>query len=425
MLWGSRRPSELVGSVLFRGEIPPRPEKLPLERFRPQRLDDSANAHWRLKLELPTGGTADVVCIRQPPRLPASLVDHDPRLSPGERQEARAGRSTVSVMLPVDGTNPLGERKRLLRLLHALMAGGGVVAVDHLAQALWSRASLDEECAHDADVDILSLFTVHALAAEGQREHATWLHTHGLEELGFQDFDVVQPACEIDGNLWDVVRAVAYVVVDGTLRPGARPVDIVGRAPAVRLVPTAEFRAANKGRFAEWESQLDDEHVAGHGVLCDAVGGWSLFRKRPSPWSFLGRPLPEDVLIRFTDAASGHMAERALAMLPLMRSIRTELTGLPSSCLVKLRYGEPGGIEHLWFEVHDVGDEWVDATLLNEPFGELKMHRGERGRHPLERLSDWQFMTVVGSITPRGLTPLRTLREHRGEIEAALREGGT
>jgi hypothetical protein len=225
--------------------------------------------------------------------------------------------------------------------------------------------------------------------------------------------------------MWDVVRAVAYVVVDGTLRPGGPAVEVAGGARAVRVVPTAEFRAANKGRYAEWESQLDDDHMTGHGGLCDPAGGrWSLFRSRPSPWSFFTRPLPEDVPIRFSDAACGHMADRALAMLPLMRSIREELTGLPSACLVKLRYGKPGSLEHLWFEVHDAGDDWVDATLLNEPFGELAMHRGERARHPLERLSDWQFMTVVGSITPRGLTPLRTLRENRARIEAALREGG-
>lgn len=422
MLWGSRQPKELHGSVLFRGAIPPRPEHLDFVRSETTRLEDTAGAHWRLRLALPDGGMAEVVCLRDPPPLPDQLVDHDPRLSPGERQEAKLGQSTVSVSLRADGANPLRQRKRLLRLLHSIMASGGVVAVDHASQALWSKASLDEECAHDADVDILSLFTVHAVAADDGDASPVWLHTHGLGELGLHDFDVVRPGVEVDGNLFDVLRAVAYAIVEGRMTPDGPATSVVGGAREVRLVPTARFRAASGSAYPAWEASLDDDHVTGHGVLCDpAPGRWSLRRRRPTPWSLLSSPLPDDIPIWFSDAASTLLADRAVATLPVMRAIREELSGLPFPCLAKLRYGEPGSLEHLWFEVHEIRDGEIEATLLNEPFGDLPMHRGDRGGHPVERLSDWQFMTPMGSITPRGLAPLRTIREHRAEIDAAMR----
>lgn len=92
---------------------------------------------------------------------------------------------------------------------------------------------------------------------------------------------------------------------------------------------------------------------------------------------------------------------------------------------VKIGYQVDGGSEtnreHLWFEVHGVTGGTVDATLLNEPYHIARMRAGERGAHPVDQLSDWVILTPAGTLSPRGLAAVHTLREHREELLAALR----
>jgi hypothetical protein len=94
--------------------------------------------------------------------------------------------------------------------------------------------------------------------------------------------------------------------------------------------------------------------------------------------------------------------------------------------LVKLGYGTDSGdgteAEHLWFEAHEVLQDSVDATLLNQPFDIADMSEGQRGEHPIERLTDWSILTPVGPLTPRTLEIARQLREARPEIVKALQE---
>jgi hypothetical protein len=68
----------------------------------------------------------------------------------------------------------------------------------------------------------------------------------------------------------------------------------------------------------------------------------------------------------------------------------------------------------------------VDATLVNAPFHIARLREGERGRHPLDLLSDWTIMTPFGAVTPRQSKTLRFIREHRDrlrELAAAARQG--
>jgi hypothetical protein len=80
-----------------------------------------------------------------------------------------------------------------------------------------------------------------------------------------------------------------------------------------------------------------------------------------------------------------------------------------------------GGSEHLWFEVHGIRGDFVDATLLNEPFDIAAMKSGQRDMHSVEMLTDWAIMTPMGQLTPRSLEVARRLRENRPKILEAFR----
>lgn len=424
MWWKRKQEAELIGSVSFRGSLPPRAEDfgyLEARGFEIEPLVATPETHWQLGLRHEELGQLSLVCLRDAPPVPDVLIEHDARLNEEDKRLARLPHRTVSVRLGVPGENVLAERKLLLGALHEVMGADGLLAIDHLSQAFWSREALDLELLHGADVDILSLFTAHSLVGDSGAPY--WLHTHGLAELGFVDFDVVAVA-EDFSNGWEAMRALAFAVVEGKLSAGGASCAIVGGAPEASLVAAAEFAQLVGNDYPEWLDSLDSEHTDGHAVVCDAAkrGWFSFFARKPQPWSVLRRGLSDDAPLLFSDAASTLMSERARGTWPILPALHEELTPLGCMTLAKLRFEGASGGEHLWFEVHALSEQGLDATLLNDPWQDLGISKGERRKHSLERLSDWSIITPAGTLSPRQLTALRPLREHRGEIEKMLAE---
>ncbi|MCC6898608.1 MAG: DUF4026 domain-containing protein [Polyangiaceae bacterium] len=423
MVWWKKPTLESAGSVLYRGRIPPRAEnfeyltELGVE-LRPGRSAESE--HWALDAKHPGWGEARITCLRDAPLPPDVLIDFDPRLLPDERELARRAGSSVSVWMEATRANVLLERKRMLSYLRALMSSDGVVAVDHTAQTFWSRDDLDSELEHDAELDVLSLFTVHSVTGAGER--VFWLHTHGLSELGGFDFDIIDPSPDLDGRTWDLIRAFGFAIVEGSVSSGGPPLEIVGGMPPVRFVASADLRAARGADFPEWVSALDESHLGGHAVACDAERNFlGLFRRKPTPSGWLSGPLGDDMPTQFSQSASELMARRATATWGVFQAARADLEALALPALVKLHYADSrGSVEHLWFEVHQTRDDSVDATLINEPFSDVGLRAGERRNHELSRLSDWSIMSPLGQVTPRSLRLLRSLRQNREEVAAAL-----
>jgi hypothetical protein len=77
--------------------------------------------------------------------------------------------------------------------------------------------------------------------------------------------------------------------------------------------------------------------------------------------------------------------------------------------------------EHLWFELHGIDGDELDATLVNRPF-KADVRMNERAMRPLELLTDWVITTPAGQITPRSDVTSRRLREHADELREAMRK---
>lgn len=435
MSWWKRKPVSQSGSVLFRGRWVARPEDFAaLDRVgirigAPAREQDGA---WSLPLEHPAWGRATLAARRDAPLPDALVVNHDSRLTDAEKAVARSAGCAVFLTVEPRSGNVLIDRKALLRFLHAAMLEEGIAVVDHAAQAFWSRSALEEELAHDAELDIDAIYAVHlvhdddAVSATGRRD--LWLHTHGLQEVGFQDFDILDPAPALGGQAHDLSRALAFAVVEGRLVPGAGTFEVAAGAP-VRAVPAREFLArASPTSHRGYRETVDDTHVNGHAIVCDPAPGGPLSRlvrgAAPKASRFLRGPFPDGVLVQFSSAATELMARRARQMLPVFRDQVAELSELEFPAFVKLGYqvdgGGDGGREHLWFEVHGFEGDAVDATLVNSPFRVARLREGDRGSHPLELLSDWVIQTPFGDVNPRGGRTLRFIRENRVRIGDAL-----
>lgn len=415
------------GSVYLRGSMPPRLAELrQLERagatVKP-RADD-ARLHWSADLRHPTWGRAAVACVRGAPRAPDVLIDIDIGLTPAEKAEAREGGSSLLVRVAGERANVLRDRKRLLYFLRLLMGDDGLVGFDHTAGRFWSRGALDDELRHDADLDVESLMALHAVRSD-DGSSTRWLHSHGLAELGRVDFDILNPSKALGGQWFDMLRAFAYAIVEGTLTLGEKRWAVTSRE-FVSFIDVAEFNRSAAATAVALRDAADPEHNRDRGVFCEPRGGGlSAWLKRgAAPSQFLSSLTDFNGVIHLSGAATQLMAERAQATVSVLGELMSELAEFGFPVLAKIGRrtdSDPAQREHLWFTVHGVEGDTLDVTCESEPIDIRGLRRGERGRHGVEDLTDWAIMTPAGMITPRSMRPARAIRENREMVMAAMR----
>jgi hypothetical protein len=422
-----KRTLNLSGFGLFRGAIAPPLQSLTgLDEAGIEVTPQTAAADeiWAADLRHPLWGNARLCARRGAEPLPADLVRFASGLTEAERERiGRDARPVLVLDVPSQAGDVLKDRKQFLRFMAAALGRDGIAGFDRLSQIFWSPDRLVDELQHDAALDIIHVHVLHVVT----QPRGVWLHSHGLAEMGFVDFDVLRPAATLTSNEFDVIRAIAFLIAEGATSGLVEPV--VGGDP-IELVAASAFMqsAADQDRAlrdAEWHSER-------RVVCCDPPSTGMLGRllgsKTPRPSSLLSRGLVEGRhLIRFSDLASDLSAERARDSLPLFDRFRREFEDLHCPALAKLAY-EPDsgreGREHLWFEVHGLSADRIDATLVNQPFDIAAMKEGDRGEHAVERMTDWTIVTPIGPLTPRTLEVARGLREVRPEILKALRSAG-
>jgi uncharacterized protein YegJ (DUF2314 family) len=419
-----RREVPAMGRVLYPGAVPLPSDQLTVFRDPSVKWTTVAATQeqlWAIQASHDAWGKADIVCERRPAPLPESMIDHAHHLSGAEKARARLGESTIAVRVHAQQASMLRDRKRLLFWLRALMQADGVLAVDAQSWLLWSPAMLDDELSHGADLDVEALYTIHAVYEADDRERVTWMHTHGLAALGAFDVDILQPTPSVVFNANDVFRALAFAALEGKIGPDTRRFTLAMPGGDVRLVPVDQFHA----QAAESDTclrELDESHGPPRAVLCDPAGGlFGRWRTRPVPSRFLSRLHSDNLAFAFSTEATALTAERARQTIAVFRALSAEFAELEVKAIVKLAYeidGDPTSREHLWFEVHGVGEHTIDATLVSAPHRIAAMQAGQRDDYPLDRLTDWTILSPFGRMTPRDISAARLLREKRAEAEA-------
>jgi hypothetical protein len=415
-----------AGRVLYPGPLAP-----PLERLsvleppvRWTQKAPSAGDVWAVEATHPAWGTVDLASLRHGAALPDAIIDCTLALSDAEKAQARLGHAAISVRLHTRPQEVLGDRKRLLSWIRALLQGDGVVGVDETSRLLWSPAMLDDELMHDAPLDIEALYTIHAVWNPPDKNDIRWLHTHGLAALGAFDVDVLRPSPLFASNCGDPVRALAFAALEGAIAPDTARFELAHPGGAVRLVPVDRFHAEAHDEDQQLRT-LDADHGPPRAVLCEPVGGlFGRWRTRPEPSRFLATVADDRFVTPFSTAATALMAGRAQQTLGVFRSLKEEFASLELPTVVKLGYEIEGGgandREHLWFEVHAISGDRIDATLANEPFRVRGLTAGQRGEHDLSRLTDWTILSPEGQMTPRNISAARRLRETRAEWQTKI-----
>jgi uncharacterized protein YegJ (DUF2314 family) len=412
------KPTAHAGTVFFRGPIAPPVEQVlalgagDVAAARAE-VPNGVQAAWAVRLTHPAWGEALVTAPRD-----AAIPDADvirwgtPALTDGERGLLGRAETALLVQATTPERSVLRARKQLLRWMHLLLSLDGLAALDTASSLFWSPAMLADELAHDADLDVEALYTIHAIYDEHAPEPVYhWLHTHGLEALGAFDIDVVRPSPVLAQHVADPLRALALAALEGSITTTSEYFQLGNPGGVVDLVPADTFNAKAAPEDAGVR-QHDEFHAGRRAVVCQPRGLFSLFRSRPIPSRFLST-LDGPFMVNFTSQATEQMAARARQTIDVFKGLIHEFgPDLPNG--LKIGYataGDPTSREHLWFEVHGFDGERVDATLMNQPFDVPALQQGQRGWHPVADVTDWIVSSPAGPMTPRNLSAARRLRE--------------
>jgi uncharacterized protein YegJ (DUF2314 family) len=127
-----------------------------------------------------------------------------------------------------------------------------------------------------------------------------------------------------------------------------------------------------------------------------------------------------DFMVYFPANASRLMTRRARETYGMFRQLNAEFADLKIKPIVKIGLPIDGGktddLEHMWFEVHALNEDTIDATLINKPYNVSSIKQGDRRLHSLEVLTDWMLLGPTGNMTPRDTRPARSARLNRGKI---------
>lgn len=367
-----RRDTMGIAQVTFAGKAPP-----PAEAF--GRLLGTTGSSWPRCPPQPTRcgrwvsatptGRGDARLFPGPPAGSGARPVRGRTLTDAEKAAIGDATAAVVVQVPARRGHVLADRKTLLRFARALMGEDGLVAVDMAAQLPWSRAALDDELAHDADLDIEALYCLHMVTPDGAEPGAgktPWLHTHGLAEIGTFDMDVVDGPISFIEHGGDLLRGSAFAGLAGEVKPDTARFRYGPPDRNVRFVPVGRFmREADlcvRGHARRGRSRRPPRGPVRAGGPQDPRLRARGAARAPDPGP---AAVPGPFVALFTSDATALMGERARATVPVLRALREALAEFQVQALVKLGYPTTeGGHEHLWFEVHGFGEGTVDATLV-------------------------------------------------------------
>lgn len=416
-----------TGSALFRGTFPLRKENFDHLRSSGVEIRDLPSGEeiiWALELTHPQWGEASLFNVRNLPLPPHALIEWDPELNPEEVEEIKSCGTAVQLVMKSNKNHILRDRKNALHYLNAILGDEGLAAIDHIGKKIWPRGALEIETAHDADLDVDGIMTYHWVTWD---DRPAWLHSHGLGEIGFFDFDILNPSEELQEKSHDLLRSIAFKSLEGELNPGSTFTPLTSHE--IRAVAADDFMAKAASEHRAIREGAEQDHRENRVVLCDASAGIvrSLFGNKPHPSSLLSAPYAETELIHFSTSATELLAARAKATFKQFTDLAAELAEFKPTPLVKLgcrtdNAKDDTDREHMWFEFHRMSGSQIDATLLNQPFHIAAMKEGDRALHSPDLLTDWAIFTIAGKITPAFSRPLRLIRRNPDRVREAIKE---
>jgi hypothetical protein len=303
---------------------------------------------------------------------------------------------------------PLADFHALVALLAALAPDASAV-VDFDALRLWPAGWMHEVARSSIPPAPETLFVVHGVVDDAG---GAWLHTHGLTRTGTLELELTGVSRAGGPLLMHLLNTTAKMFIERGTPPPGQPFEAARGMPLVWVPWEHGVRVVGQGMGGEQDRDVD--HRGPRGLLF--VPGERL----ESAQGYL--PQLEDNPVFFvsdmeTERAALLARERAPRFVALFARVGLGPGAERWRFLVKLGYEVDGAAlashrEHLWFDVHAIEGERVEATCLNRPYGVSRLDEGQRGWHELARLSDFTILCEHGQFGA----------EHIDALERALEE---
>jgi uncharacterized protein YegJ (DUF2314 family) len=386
-------------------------------------------ARWELEIKADQSDEAEPIRVWLQSTYPIEKQHFDwTGITNQEINEIKRSEWTIGVGCCL-GDSPLATYHMQLKVL-ATIAPEAVAMLDVAACRPQPSAWLLEKAASTIPPSPTNLFCVHAIHDEDKPGNGVWMHTHGLLRCGSIEIEVLGvPADELD-TMSELMVTTATLLIDAGVPEPGHPFAI-GAGIDLIWVPWDTGITRFSRRTLGTERDRDESHSQPSGVLLKPA------RKRmlglipglhSSPVRYAPQ-LRENPVLFVSSLETERMRRLAQLRLPEFCAIQKEYGDVDDWVfLVKLGYQldqaeNDSESEHLWFEVHNIGQDQIDATLSNEPHHITRMHEGDRDKHRLERVTDWAILCPYGHYHPDTLVHLeRAIAEQ--EPNAAEADSG-
>lgn len=270
---------------------------------------------------------------------------------------------------------------------------------DRNAQRLRDFEDLQRIAGAAAPPGARDLCLMHAVFPESG-EGSSWLHTHGLQRLGFPDVELLRVPDELIHAGGDLLRHFVDAWLGLRLPPPLRGFELVsGRA--VAWIPLS--LALNTLEPGEPGSRRERRHGGSHRgkriVLIDGTratkGRWRV------PLEAL-RQIPDGGVVSLSFAEIRRktaIAQATWGAFGMLFVDHQQDEGWEFGVQLGLGTKE-GDMEHLWFDVLELAPGKVRGRLESEPVVIGDMRRGDVSWRNLASMSSWIIRSPDGTLTP-------------------------
>lgn len=252
------------------------------------------------------------------------------------------------------------------------------------------------------------LFTVQAVSGE---DDEVWLHTHGLKRCGMYELELLYSDKEMYNNHYRIIENMAYRMIESQrpIEPGD-PVYI-GRVGEYTLITTAVDWREAISLFPEGamggEDDRDEYHSKDTYVMMCYLSPDDLDNKKYTPIQVFNDEIRDNPMYYFSNQETARMRSLARERIDYLKK-GFELEGSLATVKIGLVTDkehwdgdDPGNNkEHIWFEVNDIKDGKVVATLSQDPYYISGIHKGDVGTYSFDEITDWAVYTKENCIGP-------------------------
>ena len=251
------------------------------------------------------------------------------------------------------------------------------------------------------------MFTVQAISDDGEE---VWLHTHGLKRCGLYELEILGSSKEFFNDHYKMIESFALQMLesDDPVKPG--DALLIGQAAGKALTMTAvNWQEALKYypdvTIGTAEDREGDVHSEDTCVLMIYKNSRDEEEKRYTPVNDFNQFLNQNPMYMFSNAETKRMSDLAIERIPYMLKAFSDKENqiiVKIGLLTDKEYwnGDKPQREHIWFELKDVKDDCIVATLTQDPYYVSDIKTGDTRSFPVSDITDWLIFTPKCRITP-------------------------